>query len=84
MDLQDWRLQGQEKYLKGLNLYFRKYKKFSQRWDHDHCEFCNAKFCEISDTDCHTEGYTTENNYYWICNDCFSEFKIYFGWKVSS
>ena len=40
----DWRLQGQEKYLKGVTLYFKKYIKYSENWDNDHCEFCWMKF----------------------------------------
>lgn len=45
-DTSDWRLQGQERYLKGVALALRKYQRFAPNpsWDHDHCEFCGAKF----------------------------------------
>lgn len=43
IDKNDWRLQGQEKYLKGVTLYLKKYIKIGDAWDHDHCEFCWAK-----------------------------------------
>ena len=48
--------------------------------DHDHCAFCWAKFAEASD--CLHEGYSTENRYYWVCEECFHDFKERFGWRV--
>ena len=71
----DWREQGQEQYLSGLVFYKKKYKKYREGWDHDHCEFCWAKFCEEDISDCLHEGYATKDNYRWICEDCFKEFK---------
>ena len=41
----DWRLTGQENYLKGVTLYWKKYSRYSDTWDHDHCDFCWAEFC---------------------------------------
>lgn len=73
---EDWREQGQESYLSGLEFRKKQYKRFSETWEHDHCEFCNSKFCEPQDgLDCLHEGYATEDNYRWICEDCFIEFK---------
>ena len=40
----DWRLQGQEEFLQGVQLYWRHYARYSENWDHDHCEFCGVKF----------------------------------------
>ena len=40
MMYQDWRIANQEKYLRNLNFIKRKY----DGKDHDHCEFCWAKF----------------------------------------
>ncbi|MDT7806778.1 MAG: hypothetical protein QOJ70_591 [Acidobacteriota bacterium] len=28
------------------------------------------------------EGYATEDNYRWICEQCFKDFKDLFEWKV--
>jgi hypothetical protein len=81
-DSKDWRLQGQEKYLKGLTLYFSKYKAYRKDWDHDHCEFCSAKFTETNEPDTLTEGYTTSDSYRWICKPCFEDFKDLFEWKI--
>ena len=78
----DWRLQGQEKYLKGVTLYFKKYTKYRDNWDHDHCEFCRAKFSIEDHPGGLDEGYATKDNYYWICRRCFGDFKGIFRWKI--
>lgn len=80
----DWRLQGQEKYLKDKTLYFEKYKIKKRDWDHDHCEFCSMKFSEIKSPDTVTEGYTTEDHYRWICETCYNDFKEIFNWKIGA
>lgn len=77
----DWRLRGQEKYLSGKTLYFRKWAAPRKEWDHDHCEFCWEKFSDFPDT-LH-EGYTTEDNYHWICPNCYNDFKEMFKWKFT-
>lgn len=76
----DWRLNGQQKYLSDKILYLRKWEASDEDWDHEHCTFCWKKFSDDSD-DLH-EGYTTEDEYYWICSDCYNDFKEMFGWKV--
>lgn len=78
----DWRLQGQEDYLMGIKLRFEKYKAYSEKWDHDHCEFCWQEFRVSCDPDLETEGYTTEDNYRWICKKCFEDFKEMFKWAI--
>jgi hypothetical protein len=35
----DWRLQGQDRYLKGALLCLAAYTPYPEGWDHDHCEF---------------------------------------------
>jgi hypothetical protein len=66
----DWRLTGQERYLRGVVLVWKPYRARSDRWEHDHCSFCRAKFMDptFSKTarrvieehpDVLTEGYTT-------------------------
>jgi len=76
----DWRLQGQDEYLMAVKLYYRQYKKYSERWDHDHCSFCWAKFSEY-EGDLH-EGYCTLDHYHWVCSKCFEDFKEMFCWQV--
>jgi len=76
----DWRRQGQEKYLKGVNFVFKDYQPYRIGWDHDHCEFCGAKFSLNGDD--LKKGYSTEDSYRWICGDCFNDFKEEFNWQV--
>jgi hypothetical protein len=76
----DWRLQNQETYLKGAVLFRRAYTPARQEWDHDHCEFCRAKF-SIAPDDKHV-GYTTADEYWWVCDECFRDFSVQFEWRV--
>ena len=39
----DWRLQGQEKYLLGRTMRWATWAPYREDWDHDHCEFCMAE-----------------------------------------
>jgi hypothetical protein len=80
----DWRLQGQEKYLKGVSLTLKPYSKYRERWDHDHCSFCNAKFMEQDHPGTLHEGYATDDNYHWVCTQCFEDFKDLFQLKVAT
>lgn len=77
----DWRLQGQENYLMGAILFYKNYADRKTATDHDHCEFCGTKF---SDTipDALKIGYTTRDDYRWICQQCFEDFKDMFEFKV--
>jgi hypothetical protein len=57
-------------------------------WDHDHCDFCGAKFmAEKRLPDVLLAGYTeadapTGESAVWVCAGCFSDFKDRFGWTV--
>ncbi len=78
--MQDWRLQGQEKFLRGAWLQFKAYAPTRADWDHDHCAFCSAKF-STADGDLH-EGYCSAAEYHWVCVPCFEDFKERFGWLI--
>jgi hypothetical protein len=56
---------------KGASLQFKKYVRYKENWDHDHCEGCWAKLMESGGPDVLTEGYVTEDNYRWICPEVF-------------
>lgn len=78
----DWRRQGQERFLKGVKLIERDYQPYRPGWDHDHCEFCGAKFSpQEGDL---KKGYSTEDGYHWICHPCFNDFKDEFNWDVEN
>ena len=83
-DNDDWRLQGQDLVLKGKTLYWRQYKAYSDKWKHDHCAFCFEEFNENDNPDALHEGYATEDNYHWVCRECFDDFKRMFEWEVGS
>jgi hypothetical protein len=80
----DWRLQGQQRYLTGVTLVHRRYRRnpTNPMWDHDHCEFCGAKFMLAGDPEVMRRGYATEDEYRWICEPCFEDFKEMFRWRV--
>ncbi|HEU4973836.1 MAG TPA: hypothetical protein VFT50_02010 [Baekduia sp.] len=42
----DWRRQGQEDYLRGARLTWKRYQALSAQWEHEHCEFCWQKFLD--------------------------------------
>ena len=79
---EDWRLMGQEKYLKGSKLKFGNYGDVMQKSDHDHCEFCFAKFMVHPYPDTLQEGYYTLDKYRWICKTCYEDFKSIFLFEV--
>lgn len=80
----DWRLRGQEEYLQNVSLYFLAYSPRLETWEHEHCEFCWAKF-GLESENLH-EGYcTTPTNTpesLWICPKCFADFQETFQWSI--
>lgn len=56
------------------------YKMPSPNWDHDHCVFCFDKFSERPDD--LSEGYHTADRKYWICPECFDDFREMFHFTV--
>ena len=81
----DWRLRGQEQYLQGATLVWRIYLNGTgnPKWDHDHCEFCWAKFMVEDLPEVLHEGYSTEDRSHWICPDCFNDFNAQFQWRTA-
>ena len=87
MPKEDWRRSGQEAYLMGVQLHFVRFAPLSENRDHEHCEFCWAKFYLHPDRpECLREGYcTAEENRLgarWICPECFRDFQEEFGWTA--
>lgn len=80
LEKNDWRLFHQKDYLMNKELVKSKYTKLSKKWDHDHCAFCWDKFSE-NEGDL-TQGYCTIDRKYWICEECFNDFKEMFSFKV--
>jgi hypothetical protein len=78
----DWRLTNQERYLNGVALIWRSYSPSNLNNDHDHCEFCGAKFMQSGADGSLAEGYSTQDGYRWTCKTCFDDFHARFGWSV--
>ena len=78
----DWRLHGQDKHMVGARLSWRSYRQPRPDWDHDHCEFCGAKFMEAQGPDTLQAGYCTADGRRWVCLDCCRDFKARFGWTT--
>lgn len=44
----DWRRTGQEDYLKGARLTWKRFQAYSGNWEHEHCVFCWKKFLDAN------------------------------------
>lgn len=75
-DMEDWRLQGQEKYLQGKTFIFKRI--FVK--GHDHCEFCWETFYQNEDKN----AYTTLDGHHIVCETCFNDFKEEFQFRIFS
>ena len=78
----DWRLTGQEKFLKNIDLIKIFPNQFVKERNilnlHEHCEFCMTTI----NSDYLKACYVTKDLYHWICQDCFEDFKEAFNWRV--
>jgi hypothetical protein len=78
----DWRVDN-GKHTRGAVLTLKEYLAPSDKWDHEHCVCCWAKFVE-SAPGALSEGYTTKDNYHWICPQCFRDLKGEMEWTLAS
>ena len=74
----DWRIRKQIDYLYEKVLLISVYSKKSEEWDHDYCEFCWKKFGDGN------VGYCTLDYKFWICEECYTDFKESFKWKIQN
>jgi hypothetical protein len=78
----DFRLSGhQANYLHGELLRFGRYRPPRPGSEHDHCEFCWARFSSSPRQGCVTEGFFTDERR-WICEGCYEDFKVMFDWQL--
>jgi hypothetical protein len=81
-----WRIDNAH-HLAGLYLHFRRYTRWSESWDHDHCAACWAKFAEYDGPEIVHEGYATGPDYprgadyEWVCPECFTDLAGILGWR---
>jgi transposase-like protein len=79
--MSDWRLQGQERFLAGVRLYWIPYRP-SRQSEHEHCEFCSRQFS--ADPEDLNEGYATKDRYHWVCQSCYDDFREQFKWTLGT
>lgn len=94
----DWRRMGQESFLRpGTRFVLKRYRAYSETWEHDHCAMCTVKFMDPSSaaamaspmSDVAVEGYATTSefergaDYEWVCCNCFADFGEEFGWLTA-
>jgi hypothetical protein len=72
----DWRLMGQESYLLNKKMVQKPYFIRDPKWDHDHCAFCSETIDETT-----INAFCTEDEYHWVCEECFEDFKEMFEWE---
>lgn len=68
--------------LQGVALAWQPYAPSSPNNDHDHCEFCRAKFMRGDTPDALNAGYATADGYYWIGKTCFDDSVGLFEWVL--
>ncbi len=64
----------------GVALYRKKYSRYSESWDHDHCDICSQKLMEAPGQDIENEGYSTDDSYNWICIGCANKYGPFAKW----
>jgi len=70
----------------------KRYYRWSERWDHDHCEFCWRTFVASAGEEplpgTLNEGYAQvahgrfPDDYDWVCAECFDRLHEKAGWNV--
>jgi hypothetical protein len=84
-----WRIDNASR-LRGLRLQFRRYTRWSENWDHDHCAACRAKFAEFDGPDIQREGFATCDDYSkgalyeWVCRTCFDDLRDDMRWSATA
>ena len=79
----DWRISTAQR-IKGATLRFKKYTRWSDVWEHEHCVGCWAKFMETKvSPEILTEGYVTKDDH-WVCPECFGDLREIMEWKLAA
>lgn len=80
----DWRLDfGKEPaFYRQFQWSLKVWSRTRPHWDHDHCEFCMAKISDLGGPDIQPEGWTDEEETYWVCKSCFDDFMEMYQWNL--
>lgn len=85
-DKEDWRIDFCYR-LQGQAFQRKPYYELNDRWEHDHCAACTAKF-SLRIPGALTEGYAVTDayeygaDYEWVCGKCFDELREALSWSV--
>jgi hypothetical protein len=84
IDKDDWQLSfGKEpSFYSQCTWSLKKWTKTRSHWDHDHCEFCWQKISDMDSSDIQPEGWSDDEETYWVCKSCFEDFKEMYQWNV--
>ena len=80
----DWRRQGQKKYLKGINLSWKNIRNTDKTGNLIIVNFVVLNSWKVRGPDILTEGYASDDKYRWICKQCFADFRGEYEWKVDN
>jgi hypothetical protein len=83
----DWRIQGQAKYIQGATFVWRSWSSDRPDWDHDHCDICWVHCWDCifeDDPDTQHEGWATPDAAHWVCGACFEDFRNRFDFRVEA
>ena len=79
----DWRLGPDEnRFLDKFEWQKKPWTQTRPHWDHDHCSFCGVEISASDEQGVLHEGYTTEDEYHWVCETCFVDFTPEMNWKM--
>lgn len=81
VDVDDYRLRDQARYLLGARLIRRPFVPDRYGWDVAHCAFCLVPFVDSARPAVMREGLVTLDGLHWICPACFEDFREGFGFQ---
>ena len=83
---EDWRILAYNGFMNGQIFEKEKFVS-SEKNDHEHCEFCYKKITDLNNLNEEIDrfGYVykdvKKNRSYWLCEECYSDFKERFNFK---
>ena len=80
---EDWRLSlaSPPEFYARFTWMYKPWTKTRDGWDHDHCEFCQVKISDVAVESERTQGWASDDDYYWVCDPCFTDFRETFNWS---
>ncbi len=69
--------------MRGMKFIYKKFCAKKENRSHTHCEFCWHKFMENCNgvKDCSAHGFCSMDGRYWVCEQCFNDFREMLSWQ---